>query len=386
MTDENGEKHPFLDQLGNPLIATLDRATLENVAKTTDGKTFYASDAGSLDQVFSTLASLERRSAKTENMLSHKTFVWPFVALLILSAIVCLASLRLLAASSPIAVAERTYSAVRRLRIARMVSAAGSVAIIAIMASPFVLGLGASSVEGRSVLWIIDVSKSMDARDMAGDGRESRLDRAKKLVSEAIGRFRGSEQGLAIFAGDSVTVSPLTRDADTLLSFVAGLDTDAVSKGGTDLAGALALASRSTASERPSVVAILTDGGDPGDTDPDALTKNLAAIPSVLFVGLGSVAGAPIPSGMDPFGGQLYAQYRGERVISRLNEDLFSKIRKNANATVEMNIDRVDLPSASGSGYSIGSPDWSDERVALAWCLLPLWLATLFIPDTKRYE
>lgn len=379
MTDANGRRHPFLDQLGKPLIATLDRTTLENVARLTDGKTFYASDSDSLDSVFSTLADLERRPAKTEDVVSRRAFVWPFVALLALSCVSALFALAVLARSSSIRSVERTYSVRGRARLARLAAAGLSTVVIVAMASPWVFGFAAGGADSGPIVWIVDVSKSMDARDMP-DGK-SRLERAKELVANTMEEYRGTEQGLVVFAGDSVIASPLTRDTDTLLGFVAGLDTSAVSRGGTDIAGALGAASGLSVEGRQPVAVVLTDGGDPGDADPQTLRRSLDRTPHTLFVGLGSREGAPIPVGKDPFGSTVYAQYEGARVVTKLNSSLLSGL-----PDYEENPDEVTPPRGSEADRSAGSPDWSAERVALAWCLLPLWLATIFIPDTRRYE
>ncbi|HRI36390.1 MAG TPA: hypothetical protein PK765_04960 [bacterium] len=49
------------------------------------------------------------------------------------------------------------------------------------------------------------------------------------------------------------------------------------------------------------------------------------------------------------------------------------------------NPDAIALPKPKNGTGSIRQPGWAEERPILAWILLPLWLATIFLPDTKRH-
>ncbi len=130
-----------MDQNGNPLIATLDRETLENVSRLTDGRTFYASDEGSLDRVFSTLADLERREARSENTISHTLIVWPLLWILALSLSVSAWTLRTLGRTSSIG-GGRTYTVLPRQRLVRVGLGVSSGIFLAAMISPIVFGFG----------------------------------------------------------------------------------------------------------------------------------------------------------------------------------------------------------------------------------------------------
>ncbi len=85
----------------------------------------------------------------------------------------------------------------------------------------------------------------MRVRDIEHSGESlSRLEYAKRLIADTVTETPQRAYGLAAFAGETVGISPLTRDADTFLTFADAMDTDTVIRGGSDLAGALEFVSR----------------------------------------------------------------------------------------------------------------------------------------------
>jgi len=62
--------------------------------------------------------------------------------------------------------------------------------------------------EGRDVVFMLDVSRSMLAQDLA----PNRLERAKLAIIDCIERLQGDRVGLVAFAGSAVVRCPLTLD------------------------------------------------------------------------------------------------------------------------------------------------------------------------------
>ena len=111
---------------------------------------------------------------------------------------------------------------------------------------------------GVDVVFAIDVSRSMGARDLP----PSRLDRARRGVAELIARLRPADRAaLVAFAGRGVLLSPLTPDRGALLEMIAGLDTELIAPPSSNLGSGLraALEAFEPGGERPAVVFMLSD-------------------------------------------------------------------------------------------------------------------------------
>ncbi len=69
---------------------------------------------------------------------------------------------------------------------------------------------------------VLDLSRSMYDRDL----KPSRLARARFKVEDILSRDEEGQTGLVVFAGDAFTVTPLTRDTDTIRALLNSLDPD----------------------------------------------------------------------------------------------------------------------------------------------------------------
>lgn len=67
---------------------------------------------------------------------------------------------------------------------------------------------------------VLDLSRSMLNRDL----KPSRLARARFKIEDILTRDEEGQTGLVVFAGDAFTVTPLTRDADTIRALLKSLD------------------------------------------------------------------------------------------------------------------------------------------------------------------
>ena len=68
---------------------------------------------------------------------------------------------------------------------------------------------------------VLDLSSSMDARDVD----PSRLERARREVSDLVGLLGGDRVGLVIYAGGAYPRMPLTKDHDALTMLVSEVST-----------------------------------------------------------------------------------------------------------------------------------------------------------------
>lgn len=173
---------------------------------------------------------------------------------------------------------------------------------------------------GRDVIFIVDVSRSMLAEDLA----PNRLERAKLLVEDAISALEGDRVALVAFAGTTVIKSPLTVDYGFVRLMLDQLAPDSVSRGGSLIGDAI----RKTLAElvpedddgRHRDIILITDGEDhdsfPVEAAMEARDRNVR----IIVIGLGDhETGAPIPI-TDDAGRRAYLEYEGSIVRSRLEE------------------------------------------------------------------
>lgn len=120
---------------------------------------------------------------------------------------------------------------------------------------------------GRDVLLALDLSGSMDTRDMAGpdDARVNRLDAARSVLKAFIARRRNDRLGLIVFGSAAFVLAPFTRDHAVLDGL---LDETFPRMAGpqTMIGDAIGLAAQSfeRAQLQGRMMILLTDGNDTG--------------------------------------------------------------------------------------------------------------------------
>ena len=148
--------------------------------------------------------------------------------------------------------------------------------------------------EGIDIIFAMDVSTSMLARDFTPD----RLSAAKDIAIEFIAQRPSDRMGIVVFAGESYTQCPLTTDRATLINLMKDVQTDLIEDGtaiGNGLATAVARLKDSDAKSR--VVILLTDGvNNMGEIDPGMATEIAKTYGiRVYTIGVGAKGTAPYP-------------------------------------------------------------------------------------------
>jgi Ca-activated chloride channel family protein len=152
------------------------------------------------------------------------------------------------------------------------------------------------ATSGVDAVVLLDVSRSMDARDLP----PSRLDRARRAAAGLLaGLAPGDRAALAAFAGRGVLLTPLTHDHAALAELLPALDTDLVTPASSRLGAGVraALGAFEAESERPRVLVVLSDGEDADGVADLGLAEAERAGARVVAVALGSAEGAAIPHG-----------------------------------------------------------------------------------------
>ena len=112
--------------------------------------------------------------------------------------------------------------------------------------------------EGIDIIIALDVSNSMLAEDI----KPNRLERAKQELSRLLDKLENDRIGLIVFAGDAYTQIPITNDYLSAKMFLAGINTEMVSRQGTAIGEAIELAIRSfnPQSKAGKAIVIISDG------------------------------------------------------------------------------------------------------------------------------
>ena len=172
--------------------------------------------------------------------------------------------------------------------------------------------------EGIDIVFAMDVSTSMLARDFTPD----RISAAKDIAIEFISQRPSDRMGIAVFAGESYTQCPLTTDRATLINLMKEVQTDLI-EDGTAIGNGLATAvARMMDSDAPSrVVLLLTDGvNKSGEVAPQTaaeIAKTYGV--RVYTIGVGANGMAPYPV-MTPWGVEM------QQVQVEIDEDLLKSI------------------------------------------------------------
>ena len=176
-----------------------------------------------------------------------------------------------------------------------------------------------SNAEGIDIVMAIDVSTSMLARDFKPD----RITAAKEVAASFIADRPTDRIGLVVFAGESLTQSPLTTDQSTLQTLLARIRSGIIEDGtaiGNGLATAINRLRESDAKSK--VIILLTDGvNNRGQISPltaAQIAKDYGI--KVYTIGVGTRGKAPYPA-VDMFGNTTFVQ-----VDVEIDEDVLRKI------------------------------------------------------------
>lgn len=173
---------------------------------------------------------------------------------------------------------------------------------------------------GRDVVFLVDVSRSMLAEDIA----PNRLERAKLAIYDALEVISEDRVALVAFAGSSVIKCPLTWDYGFFKTAVKSLSVESVSRGGTLPGDALRKIMEEVFDGQDGSykdVILISDGGDQESFPQKAAETAGNTGVRLLVIGLGDEeTGARIPLPEDN-GGRQFLTYQGQEVWTRLDSE-----------------------------------------------------------------
>lgn len=242
--------------------------------------------------------------------------------------------------------------------------------------------------QGVDVILVLDVSKSMLARDV----RPNRLERARQLVNKLIDKLRNDRVGLVLFAGRAYLQMPLTTDHSSAKIYVNSASPESVPAQGTVIGEALTISNNAFGQKEKKfkTVVLITDGEDHDEKAMEA--AGILAENGVLLhtIGVGSTEGSTL---VDPITQEQKKDAQGNVVISRLNEAMLQELAKGANGTYQ-HLENTDqavnniLEQINGMEQkSISDQSFINYRSFFQWFIalaLALLLLDFFISERKR--
>lgn len=228
---------------------------------------------------------------------------------------------------------------------------------------------------GRNLVFVIDVSRSMLAEDLA----PNRLDRARFDILNSMDALSGNRVGLVAFAGSPVLKCPLTLDYTYFSQALSELGTHSVSRGGTNLGDAVRIVIDDLfdpADRQAMDIILITDGEDQDSFPVQSASRAGQEGIRIIAIGLGNQdQGAAVPG--DNESGTL--SYQNEPVYSRADmktlEDMASASRDGWSVAVESG--RIPVQAVlqklylKGENKSTGKAEQYAYDEHYRWALIP---------------
>ena len=190
---------------------------------------------------------------------------------------------------------------------------------------------------GRDVVFVLDVSKSMLAEDLA----PNRLERAKLAINDCLDVLQGDRVGLVAFAGASAVKCPLTLDYGFFRMMLDGISTDSISRGGTLIGDAVRKALDEIFDDQAKQfkdVILITDGEDHDSFPVEAAEEAGRRGIRILAIGLGDEdQGKRIPI-TDERGRKTFMKYQGQEVWTKLDAGTLLKMVNNTPGGKYLNV------------------------------------------------
>lgn len=174
-------------------------------------------------------------------------------------------------------------------------------------------------LEGIDIVLALDLSNSMEARDLPG-GRlgmsarvPTRLEAAKRVIDDFISRRRTDRIGLVVFGRDAFTHCPLTLDYSVLRNMLREVTLGLIDGSATAIGNALgvSLARLRDSDAKSRVVILLTDGdNNAGNVAPRQAARYAKAMKVKVFTILMGPSGDSVSAGRDALGRQIRVRRR----------------------------------------------------------------------------
>jgi Ca-activated chloride channel homolog len=184
----------------------------------------------------------------------------------------------------------------RNATMAALAIAGVALAVVALARPQSGTGARPVSGQGADVLFLLDLSRSMQSADVA----PSRLDAAKAAARAIVTALPNDRVGLLVFAGDGFLQLPATVDRSTFAAFLDAASPADLPDPATNLEAAAGVAANVVhegGAPASTAIVLLSDGEDNVGKLEGAIGDLMDAHVRTFTVGVGTPEGAPIDSG-----------------------------------------------------------------------------------------
>ncbi len=224
-----------------------------------------------------------------------------------------------------------------------------------------------------NLIFLTDISKSMDAQDE----KPSRIERAKQEIKDIVKNISGVNYGLVVFAEQASVISPLTDDKSSIEYYLPSISTDLVGVQGSNIKAGVDTAVNMLSDSEGSInyIVLMTDGGFQNKNDIEAAKQKLQNIKIFSFA-FGTQSGAPLE---DADGSMI--REKGRLVISRIEpENLIELCGKDyVFKSTYLDDDVMKLKSYIDKDISAQQAKYQSMRVWNDRFYLPLILAMIIL-------
>ncbi len=171
----------------------------------------------------------------------------------------------------------------------------------------------------RAMVLVLDLSASMNASDL----KPTRLVRARLKVQDILKREQEGLTGLVVFAGDAFSVTPLTRDNETISSQLRVLEPGIMPAQGSRLDLGLVKAGEllQQAGIHAGDILLITDGFDSAQAVLEAKKLHQQGH-RISVLGIGTTQGAPISDGK----GDVFRDKNDVPILAKLDEERLTQL------------------------------------------------------------
>jgi Ca-activated chloride channel family protein len=141
----------------------------------------------------------------------------------------------------------------------------------------------------QDILFVVDVSRSMDVTDVT----PSRLERSKQIIRQLVQTTSRARFGLLAFAGEPFYYCPFVAEPAVFMEFLESMDSNIIGHQGTDFAAAIEAVDDILKDENRKRSLVLFSDGE-NQTDDAIQARHLDKVASYVF-GIGTEAGGKVP-------------------------------------------------------------------------------------------
>ena len=176
--------------------------------------------------------------------------------------------------------------------------------------------------EGRNILFCVDISRSMLARDI----EPSRLLGSRAAALEILEKFPNDRVGVLLFSGETLVQSPLTIDHSFVEQTLAQLDPNDIPVGGSNLTTAIDSGTRllRETGQQSNIMVVFSDGEKSSEGLEEAAAGAAREGIFIYAIGMGTTEGSFIPDPRESDGN--FRDRSGNVVFSKLNEEALQVI------------------------------------------------------------